>query len=475
MADNPYSSLPDHRFWRKAVASMPPFALDPIVGTPFKISPRDKVATAGSCFAQEIAHRLQQSGYHYYLPERPPEGMSAAEAERRNYSMYSCRYGNLYTTTQLLQLIRRAYGDFTPDLDVWTRDDGRFVDPFRPRIEPDGYASADEMRADRVRHFAAVREMIETMDVFVFTFGLTECWRHKSDGAVLQLAPGVAGGEYDPRSYEFWNMTVGEVVRDFLASADLIKAKNPAARMILSVSPVSIIATSEDRHVLVSNSASKAILRAAADEVVRSRENIAYFPSYDLVTAAPNAARFYGDDTRRINSFGIDRTMKMFFDHFTSRPADQQAAVRALQLDVAAEAKSNARVVCDEEAIEIGVNHGLSAQPPASPKKDAIHGHRFSRARRRWRLRRRVALCQLCRTAGPHGARRRRSGEGVGALGPSRLHRPRRSRPGVGDTRLRRLSGTRRRALAARRARHHRELALHLFHDRAARTTASSR
>jgi hypothetical protein len=115
---------------------------------------------------------------------------------------------------------------------------------------------------------------------------------------------------------------------------------------------VSIIATSEDRHVLVSNSASKAILRAAADEVVRSRENIAYFPSYDLVTAASNAARFYGDDTRRINTFGIDRTMKIFFDHFTARSAEQRGAVQALQLDVAAEAKSNARVVCDEEAIE---------------------------------------------------------------------------------------------------------------------------
>jgi hypothetical protein len=42
----------------------------------------------------------------------------------------------------------------------------------------------------------------------------------------------------------------------------------------------------------------------------------------------------------------------MFFDHFTSRPTDQQGAFQALQLDVAAEAKSNARVVCDEEAIE---------------------------------------------------------------------------------------------------------------------------
>jgi hypothetical protein len=352
VADNPYASLPDHRFWRKAVTALPPFALDPIVETPFKIAKNDKVATAGSCFAQEIAHRLQQSGYDYYLAEEPPEGMSAKEAKTRNYSMYSCRYGNLYTTTQLLQLVQRAYGDYRPELDVWTREDGRFVDPFRPRIEPDGYATAEEMKTDRERHFAAVRKMIETMDVFVFTFGLTECWRHKSDGAVLQLAPGVAGGAYDPAHYEFWNMTVGEVVRDFLASVDLIRARNPNVRMILSVSPVSIIATNEDRHVLVSNSASKAILRAAADEVVRSRGNIAYFPSYDLVTAAPNAARFYGDDTRRINHFGIDRTMQIFFDHFTRR--DEQAAqgVQALKIDVAAEAQVNSRVVCDEEAIE---------------------------------------------------------------------------------------------------------------------------
>jgi len=351
VADNPYSSLPDHRFWRKAVAGLPPFALDPIVETPFKISLRDRVATGGSCFAQEIAHRLQQSGFCYYLAEEPPAGMSAQEAERRNYSMYSCRYGNLYTTTQLLQLVQRAYGEFAPDLDSWTDADGRFVDPFRPRIEPEGYATVEEMRADRARHLAAVRKMVETMDVFVFTFGLTECWRHRPDGAVLQLAPGVAGGVYDPERYEFWNMSVGEVVRDFLTAVDLICARNPDVRMILSVSPVSIIATGEDRHVLVSNSASKAILRAAADEVVRARRNIAYFPSYDLVTAAPNAARFYGDDTRRINSFGIDRTMRMFFEHFTARET-VSTPVTAVKLDIAAEAKSNAKIVCDEEAIE---------------------------------------------------------------------------------------------------------------------------
>jgi hypothetical protein len=352
VADNPYSSLPDHRFWRKAVTGLPPFAIDPVISTPFKIARDDKVATGGSCFAQEIAHRLQLSGYTYYLAEKPPEGMAADEALRRNYSMYSCRYGNLYTTAQFRQLIERAYGDFTPQLDYWTRpEDGRYVDPFRPRIEPEGYATVEEMRADREKHLASVRHMIETMDVFVFTFGHTETWRHKPDGAILQLAPGVAGGTWDDTVYEFYNMTVSEVVRDFLASVDRIRAVNPGVRIVLSVSPVGIIATYEDRHVVVSNTAVKAILRAAADEVVRARPNVAYFPSYDLVNVSPNAGRFYRQDTRRINPQGIDRTMKMFFDHFTDRAREEQA-IRALKVDVAAEAEANARVVCDEEAIE---------------------------------------------------------------------------------------------------------------------------
>jgi hypothetical protein len=352
MADNPYSSLPDHRFWRKAVTSLPPYAIDPLVTTPFKIARHDRVATAGSCFAQEIAHRLQSSGYTYYLAERPPAQMSAAEAERRNYAMYSCRYGNLYTTAQFLQLIERAYGRFKPQLDFWTRpEDGRIVDPFRPRIEPDGYETIEHMRADREKHLAAVREMLETMDVFIFTFGHTETWRHKADGAILQLAPGVAGGEWDENVYEFYNMTVSEVVRDFLAAVDRIREVNPRVRIILSVSPVGIIATYEDRHVIVSNMAVKSILRAAADEVVRARPNIAYLPSYDLVNVSPNAARFYRDDTRRINPHGIDRTMKMFFDHFTDQ-ATETNAVRSLKIDVAAEAEDSARVVCDEEAIE---------------------------------------------------------------------------------------------------------------------------
>ncbi len=351
LSSNPYSDLPDHRFWRKAVAGLPPFAIDPIVDLPFRISPTDKVATGGSCFAQHLARRLQQSGFHYYQVEPAPEGMSAAEAEHLQYGVYSGRYGNVYTTRQLLQLFDRAFGHFKPDLDVWTRKDGRFVDPFRPRVNPDGFATADEVRAEREQHLAAVRTMFETLDVFLFTFGLTEAWVHKSDGAVLQIAPGVDGGQWDADKYVFWNSRVSEVTGDFLAFVDKLRAVNPKSRIITSVSPVPIAATQVPRHVLVSNSASKSILRVAADEVSAARENIAYFPSYDVVNFGPNAAKFYAESMRQLTPIGVSAVMRIFFDHFADggKTATQ---VRHLKVDVARESQEAAKIVCDEEAIE---------------------------------------------------------------------------------------------------------------------------
>jgi hypothetical protein len=114
---NPYRALPEHRFWRKAIANVPPFAIDPMTEVPFKIRPTDKVATGGSCFAQRIAQGLQASGFHYFVAETGPEHLSPEAAYECGFGVYSARYGNLYTTRQLVQLFDRAYGNFKPKLD----------------------------------------------------------------------------------------------------------------------------------------------------------------------------------------------------------------------------------------------------------------------------------------------------------------------------------------------------------------------
>ncbi|HEX3551362.1 MAG TPA: GSCFA domain-containing protein, partial [Candidatus Elarobacter sp.] len=211
---SPYVGLPREQFWRQAVANVAPGDVDPVGDPPFAIGTTDRVATAGSCFAQNVSRALDRDGFNYYVTERAPAGMDPQRAVEANYGTYSARYGNVYTAGQLLQLFDRAYGTFAPYDTVWTRPDGRFADPFRPQIDPDGFASPDDVLRAREEHFAAVRTMFESLDVFVFTLGLTETWRSKRDGAVFPTAPGVAAGAMDPDAYEFHNVTVAEVVDD---------------------------------------------------------------------------------------------------------------------------------------------------------------------------------------------------------------------------------------------------------------------
>ena len=173
-------------------------AIDPVAGSFLTLARTDKVATAGSCFAQHIARHLRTSGFDFLVTESAHPIVPAAVAERHGYGQFSARYGNIYTARQLLQLFDRAYGDFTPIEDSWPAvDDVRVVDPFRPTIEPGGFASEAEMRADRAHHLGRVRAMFETLDIFVFTLGLTEGWVSTADGAVFPLCPGVSGGLFD--------------------------------------------------------------------------------------------------------------------------------------------------------------------------------------------------------------------------------------------------------------------------------------
>jgi hypothetical protein len=346
---NPYSNLGQYCYWSSAVAGVPPFALDPVVRSAFELSVADKVATAGSCFAQNIARRLSARGLTYYVVEPPPPGLSPADAKKRNYGTYSARYGNIYTTKQLVQLFDRAFDAFKPEIAIWAGRRGGFVDPFRPRIEEAEFPSQEALERDRALHLAQVRRMFETLDVFIFTLGLTEGWRFRKDGAALPLAPGVAGGEWDDADYEFVNSSVAEVTQELLEFIDRLRAVNKSARVILTVSPVPLIATYEDRHVLLSTTYSKSVLRVAAQEATARRSLVQYFPAYEIVTANANSHRYFEDDLRSMNKQGVDHVMRVFFRHFTPEAPTTAAATRPMELK--REIADVADIVCEEDLL----------------------------------------------------------------------------------------------------------------------------
>jgi len=138
---NPYKGLENFQFWRRSISTTDYHTFDPIVQPKFRLRKDEKIATAGSCFAQHIARRLSAIGFNYYVPESG-EGLSDQERKERGFGMFSARYGNIYTVRQLVQLFDEAFEARASSELPWLREDGRYIDPFRPNIEPQGFKDA---------------------------------------------------------------------------------------------------------------------------------------------------------------------------------------------------------------------------------------------------------------------------------------------------------------------------------------------
>ncbi len=347
---NPYADAKNHQLWRRGVASVEPHRLDPVVAPKFRIARTTRVGTAGSCFAQHIARGLTEMGFNYFVPEDGAD-LPPGRRARRGFGMFSARYGNIYTVEQLMQLFEEVFDGRTPHETHWQRPDDKFVDPYRPRIEPGGWPHPKKVIAQRQEHLAHVERVFRESELFVFTLGLTEAWRSRVDGSVFPLAPGVVAGSYDPALHEFHNFTVAEVTDTLVRFLERLVAVNRGVRVLLTVSPVPLIATHEDRHVLVSTVYSKSVLRVAAQTAADRFGWVDYFPSYEIITGSPTGGLYFEDDRREVRGLGVAHAMRCFAAHYLeggmavpSSTESEKPRQRAPEL--------GRDIICDEEAID---------------------------------------------------------------------------------------------------------------------------
>ncbi|WP_018260471.1 GSCFA domain-containing protein [Methylobacterium sp. WSM2598] len=308
---HPYRTAPDHSFWHRAVVEVD--NVDPVVAPSFTIDRFSRVATAGSCFAQHIARYLQDVGIPRYTTEEchPEVGAYATDF---HYHQYTARYGNVYTARQLYQLFLRAHGQFAPLESAWPTERG-FADPFRPGI-PEGFASRRELERDVAKHLAAVRRMFEELDVLIFTLGLTESWVSLLDGSVFPSCPGTIAGTFEPAKYRFHNFTMREVVDDLTGFIAALRSVNKRAKVLLTVSPVPLVATANGGHVLTATTYSKSVLRVAAEEVAAAHAEVDYFPSYEIIMGPQARGRFFAQDLRTVTEEGVATVMNLFRRHY---------------------------------------------------------------------------------------------------------------------------------------------------------------
>lgn len=354
---NPYGDLPLQAFWRTGVVSTDRAAYPGLFTPKFPIKSETKVATAGSCFAQHIGRYLRQSGVEVLDCEPAPSGLSAAQAKRFNFGIYSGRYGNIYTPRQMVELLRDVIDLRVDEALVWERD-GRFYDALRPGVEPEGCESVAEVLALREYHLSQVGGMLADADVFVFTLGLTEAWMDTELGRVYAIAPGVIAGEYAPERHVFHNFTYPELIADLAEMRTLLQAIQPDIKMLLTVSPVPLTATASDDHVLSATTWSKSTLRAAAGAFSDAHEDVDYFPSYEIVTTWAAPQDMFEENLRSVRAEGVAQVMGIFLGAHGFEPASEVETPEAAPGDAPIEEQGedeqdeDAELICEDLLLE---------------------------------------------------------------------------------------------------------------------------
>lgn len=356
MAASPYDGLDARAYWRTAVASRGPGRLRDLYQPRFAITRTMPIFTAGSCFAQHVHRALKAAGYAVVEAEPAPEGVPEEVAARFFYGTFSARYGNIYNPRQFRQLLQETGGTFTPGHPVWSRD-GRFYDALRPNVDPGGYGSADAVALARGDHLRAVAGGIARAEVLVFTLGLTETWADRASGAVYPTAPGVIADAPEGADIGFVSLGHDEIVTEVRLCLAHLRALNPGIKLLLTVAPGPLVATAGGQHVLVASTAGKAILRAAAETLVRSDDGIDYFPSYEIITNPAAKGTFFAQNLRHPTPKGVSVVMKQFMAaHAPSEPSAPETAVHAAL--IGSDFDDDDAVICEEMMNDPGLATG---------------------------------------------------------------------------------------------------------------------
>jgi hypothetical protein len=288
----------------------------PITFVPTPLVDKDsKVLALGSCFALRVKEYLLANSYRV-LNEgdlRPQIINGRREFDPRIY----------YNTFTIRYEFERASGQFVQDDDdIWEPHHTLsrvYQDPYRRMLasldRDDLWQRIREVDAQMVRH-------IREANLVIITLGLTEVFFQQHNGRAICAAPGYAGGggigcEFRATEYQENYDNIDTVIR-------ILKAVNPQAHLVLTVSPVPLGSTFAGVDHAIANTESKCTLRAVAGALVRRYAHVHYFHSYELVMHASRHDVFL-DDGRHVRPEYVAGVMQEFERAFV-RPAATTAA-----------------------------------------------------------------------------------------------------------------------------------------------------
>lgn len=351
-AENPYKNLPKESYWSEAVAKRGERPYENLWASKWKLSDDMAFTTYGSCFAQHISRALIANKLKWVNAEPAPR-LAPDELKRKfNYEIYSSRTGNIYTAAQLRLWTELALGKKTvDDCELWVAEDGRVYDMLRPRIEPNGFASLEEASLSLQSTIYRFARSVRSANVFIFTMGLTEGWENAETGMIYAMCPGTAAGAFDEAVHVFKNYGFSEIETDMEIAIQNLRQLNPKLRILITVSPVPLVATASGKHVLSATTYSKSVLRAVAGLLESRFEYLDYFPSYEIITTSASHGRFFQDNLREVRPEGVAFVMGHFLKGLKLEKIPKRRRAKRSQEDE--DNINEAKLVAQQEAEDL--------------------------------------------------------------------------------------------------------------------------
>jgi len=282
----------------------------PRIRPKFKFVPDDKFYAIGSCFARGIEHALTGRGVS--VESMAPE---FAKLQPVNKEVTGLGFTNKYNTFSILNELRWALDPeavFPIDSIVQVTESTWFDPHITPTLELAGLQETLDRRA----MMQTVSKRIANCRAVIITLGLVEVWRDCEVDMYTNSTPARSVLKTQPKRYEFHLTSFAQNWANLEAiHALLTRYCHPEVRIVITVSPVPLMATFSKMDVVVANTYGKSLLRAVAQEWAAAHVNVDYFPSYEIVQNS-NRAAVWERDLRHVTGAGVQHIMELFLRNY---------------------------------------------------------------------------------------------------------------------------------------------------------------
>jgi len=282
----------------------------PSIDPTFQVEYTDKVFAIGSCFARGIEGALAGRGLKV-------ESMASEfnDFELVNDKVTGLGFTNKYSTFAILNEVKWALNpsESFPKKSIVEIGQNQYVDlNTNPTLK---YVGLQETlnRRDIITNVVA---KLKDCRVIFLTLGLVEVWFDEVEKTFLNMAPTREMNERYPDRYTFHVTTFEENKNNLDELYSLLSLYgHPDFKVIVTVSPVPLMATFTSTDIVTANTYSKSMLRAVAEEWSSAHDNIDYFPSYEIVMNSKKS-EVWSEDLRHVQGQAVQHIMRIFVSHY---------------------------------------------------------------------------------------------------------------------------------------------------------------